>query len=45
MFLVCPFTKRKCAFCGEYEKEILCGMAKGENKIKWLTKCPKKKVW
>tara|TARA_R100000995_G_C3483294_1_gene125423 strand:- start:2664 stop:2870 length:207 start_codon:yes stop_codon:yes gene_type:complete len=31
-----------CPFCGIYKKEKYCGIAKGNNKLSNMTKCPYK---
>ena len=40
MFIECPLKKGECAYCGMFEGELYCGIAKGENKISKMTKCP-----
>jgi|TARA_R110000796_G_C14269343_1_gene401052 hypothetical protein len=42
MFLLCKLKDKKCAFCGSCKDQIHCGIAKGENKISLMNKCPLK---
>jgi len=42
MFIYCPITNKICPFCGKYEKNLYCGIAKKENKIKNMNTCPYK---
>tara|TARA_R100001594_G_scaffold148845_1_gene205059 strand:+ start:2543 stop:2683 length:141 start_codon:yes stop_codon:yes gene_type:complete len=42
MFLLCPIKQKKCAFCGEYKNVLYCGIAKQENRIEMMNKCPYK---
>ena len=43
MFLICPIIDRMCGFCGSKDDEVYCGIAKNENRVRFMTKCPKKK--
>ena len=42
MFLFCHIKEKRCGFCGEYRGDLYCGIAKGENKINKMNKCPYK---
>jgi hypothetical protein len=36
-------VKRKCPLCTIWKATMYCGQKSGENRIKFMTKCPKKK--
>ena len=42
MFINCPIKDKVCGFCGSYRGVLHCGIAKGNNRISSLTKCPYK---
>jgi len=42
MFLPCPIKENPCAFCGTSDNVLYCGIAKGDNRIDQMKKCPYK---
>ena len=44
MFEYCPIIKSKCPMCTEYKDELYCGQKTGENRIRFMKKCPIKKI-
>ncbi len=42
MFLYCPIKDKECAFCGKTKDELRCGIAKNNNYISNMNKCPYK---
>ena len=42
MFLPCPIKENPCAFCGTSDNVLSCGIAKGDNRIDHMKKCPYK---
>ena len=42
MFLYCPIQNKKCAFCGKDKNGLRCGIAKNNNFIDNMNKCPYK---
>jgi len=42
MFLPCPIKEKPCAFCGASDNVLYCGIAKGDNRIDQMKKCPYK---
>tara|TARA_R100000664_G_scaffold26058_1_gene36158 strand:- start:542 stop:685 length:144 start_codon:yes stop_codon:yes gene_type:complete len=42
MFLLCHIKGKVCAFCGKSKDQMYCGIAKGENKLNYMSRCPYK---
>ena len=42
MFIYCHLKNRECGFCGESKGVLYCGIAKGDNRIEMIDKCPYK---
>ena len=42
MFLHCPIKEKVCGFCGSSNNMLHCGIAKNENRILYMNKCPYK---
>jgi hypothetical protein len=42
MFLICPIKEKTCAFCGTSNDILYCGIAKNDNRIDQMKKCPYK---
>ena len=45
MFGYCPLINKTCGFGAKHKGDFICGFQTGENRIKFMTKCPVKKIW